>query len=238
MTSTQHDTVNVAQAVYVRVGPITLKGELYIPDGAKGVVLFVHGSGSSRYSPRDRLIAAALHEQHFATFLFDLLTPEESVKDIHTCEFRFNVGLLTRRVAVATDALARDPALRGLPWAYVATGTGAAAALMAAADNPARATAIVSRDGRPDLADEALGRVTTPTLLLAGSEDRETLAFNKKAYALLQCEKELNVISAADDLVDELRVADELVTLTRTWLERHFHPEMVTSQSHEVAHRL
>lgn len=229
MRTMKRHSIVMPQAVYVRAGAVSLEGELYVPEGARGVVVFVHGGGSSRHSPRDRLIAAKLQTERFATFLFDLLTPEELAKDIQTGEFRCNVGLLALRVGAVTDALARDPAVRGMQFAYLATGTGAAAALIAAADKPARAAAIIARSGRPDLAEAALDRGTAPTLLVVGSEDRETLAFNRKAYALLHCEKKLHVMRGPEHVFEETCAIEELETLVLEWLHRHLEPELAAS---------
>lgn len=229
MTTAQRHKVIMPQTVHVRADSVVLEGELYVPDGARGVIVFLHGGGSSRHSPRDRSIANELHKHRFATFLFDLLTVEEEAKSIQTSEFRFNVGLLAKRVAEVTDVLVRDPIVRGLPLAYVATSTGAAAAIMAAADVPGRVAAIISRGGCPDLADAALGRVEAPTLLIVGSKDSETLERNQGAFSRLHCEKELRVVAGASHLFDEAGAIEQVEGLVVAWLERHLQPEMAAA---------
>jgi alpha-beta hydrolase superfamily lysophospholipase len=215
------------QAVYLHVGSAFLDGELLVPAGARGLVMFVHGGGSSRHSPHDRAIAAKLHDEFFATFLFDLLTCEEEAKDIQTGEYRHNVDLLANRLAEITDTLKRDPLVRSLPFAYVATGTGAAAALAAAAEQPSRCEAIILRNGRPDLPHSVFGQVHTPTLLIVGNNDPAILKQNQEAFEFLRCEKKLQIISCADQRFEQPGTFQQMEKMTADWLARHLRAELV-----------
>jgi putative phosphoribosyl transferase len=179
--------------VGVSAGSATLEGSLGIPDGARGVVLFAHGSGSGRRSPRNRHVASALREAGLATLLVDLLTPEEEEVDLHTRRLRFDVGLLAERLVGATDWLAQEASTRDLRVGYFGASTGAGAALVAAAERPG-VGAVVSRGGRPDLAGEALPLVAAPTLLIVGGEDRPVIEMNRGAYARMRVEKELKIV--------------------------------------------
>ena len=156
--------------IRVPAGPVTLEGNLSVPDDAQGVVLFAHGSGSGRHSPRNRYVAGALREAGLATLLIDLLTPEEEEVDLRTRHLRFDIGLLADRLAGATDWLAQDRNTQNLRVGYFGASTGAGAALVAAAERPEAVGAVVSRGGRPDLAGEVLPRVAAPTLLIVGGE--------------------------------------------------------------------
>src|SRR5262245_25740796 len=162
---------NESRPVRMRAGVVTLDGDLTVPPGGRGVVLFAHGSGSSRHSPRNRFVARVLQEGGFATLLMDLLTPDEEAIDLRTGHLRFDVGLLATRLIAAIDWLREQPATRDLPIGLFGASTGAGAALVAAAERPREVGAIVSRGGRPDLAGAALGRVLAPTLLIAGGND-------------------------------------------------------------------
>ncbi len=217
------------QKVYARAGAASLEGELHVPDEARGLVVFVHGSGSATHSPRDRFMAAKLHEQHLATFMIELLTAEEEADDLASGKYRFDIAMLAKRLGEVSDALARDPAVRGLPVAYLATGTGAAAAIVAAADKPVRAAAIISRGGRVDLAGPALPRVKAPTLLIVGGEDRDTLDLNQDACNLLRCPKELRVVAGTKHLFEEPGAIEEVEALVYAWVEHHLQPEMAAT---------
>ena len=201
----------------VRIGPFGLEGRLVVPRDASGLVLFAHGSGSSRMSPRNNYVAVALRRSGLATLLFDLLTNEEEADRANV----FDIELLADRLLMATSwASEHDPAGR-LPVGYFGASTGAAAALVAAARRAGRIGAIVSRGGRPDLAGSALPKVTVPTLLIVGGQDHKVLALNRDALALLTCEKHLAVVPGATHLFEEPGTLDAVVDLARRWFERH-----------------
>jgi putative phosphoribosyl transferase len=198
----------------VRITPSGLEGTLTIPPEAAGIVLFAHGSGSSRHSPRNVYVAAALHKAKFATLLFDLLTEAEEFNR----ENVFDIRLLGSRLLEATEWIkARQP---DLPLGYFGASTGAAAALIAAASNP-QVRAVVSRGGRPDLAGNALARVTAPTLLIVGGNDDLVIELNHEAYAQLRCEKRLSIVPAATHLFEEPGTLDEVVKLATQWFTQH-----------------
>ena len=196
-------------------GPI--EGDLVVPDGARGVVVFAHGSGSSRHSARNKRVASALQDAGLGTLLFDLLTAAEEIVDERTRALRFDIALLGERLVAVTDALADEARARDLPVGYFGASTGAAAALVAAAARPA-VRAVVSRGGRPDLAGEALPTVVAPVLLIVGSLDREVLALNREAQARLGGPSELVVVPGATHLFEEPGALDEVARLA----ERHF----------------
>src|SRR5436853_4038098 len=192
------------QAHQVQVGNnITLEGNLHIPENPHGVVLFAHGSGSSRHSPRNQFVAQVLHEAGFATLLIDLLTAHEEEQDRLTGHLRFNIDLLSQRVEGATNWLTVNPATANLKIGYFGASTGAAAALVAAAELPMAIGAVVSRGGRPDLASSSLPAVQAPTLLLVGSKDTQVIELNRRAFSLLRCEKQLEIIPGASHLFEE-----------------------------------
>jgi pimeloyl-ACP methyl ester carboxylesterase len=195
----------------------TIDGDLVVPDGARGVVCFAHGSGSSRHSSRNKRVAAALQRARFATLLFDLLTEQEELVDERTRALRFDIGLLGRRLVMVTDALVAEPEIRDLPVGYFGASTGAAAALVAAAERP-HVKAIVSRGGRPDLARDALARVFAPTLLIVGELDREVLVLNRDAAALIPGPTEIVVVPGATHLFEEPGALDVVAELAT----RHF----------------
>ncbi|MDP9454668.1 MAG: dienelactone hydrolase family protein [Actinomycetota bacterium] len=206
--------------VRVPASAVTLEGSLGIPDGAVGVVLFAHGSGSGRHSPRNRLVAQSLREAGLATLLVDLLTPQEEEVDLGTRRLRFDVGLLAERLAGATDWLARQADTRDLRVGYFGASTGAGAALVAAAERPG-VGAVVSRGGRPDLAGEALTRVAAPTLLIVGGEDEPVLEMNREAFARMRAEKELEIVPGATHLFGEPGKLEEVARLAAGWFARH-----------------
>lgn len=214
---------HVADIRPVRVpvgGAIVLDGDLGLPADARAVVLFAHGSGSSRFSPRNRHVARLLNEGRLATLLVDLLTAEEEAVDISTRGLRFDIPLLAARLAAAIDWLGREPAAADLPIGCFGSSTGAAAALVAAVDRPEAVAAVVSRGGRPDLAGPALPRVAAPTLLIVGGEDRQVLDLNRAALARLACEKQLAIVPGATHLFEEPGALDEAARLARAWFER------------------
>lgn len=201
---------------------VTLAGSLSIPSGALGVVLFAHGSGSSRHSPRNRQVAETLQNTGLATLLIDLLTPEEDAIDRRTRSLRFDIKLLADRLIGATDWLKHHPDTRNLPIGYFGASTGAGAALMAAAEYPNTVRAIVSRGGRPDLAGSALSQVVAPTLLIVGENDPQVIQLNQYALARLNTEKRLDIIPRASHLFEEIGALPEVARLASLWFQRHF----------------
>ena len=201
----------------VTIAPVGLDGMLGLPPGAKGIVLFAHGSGSGRYSPRNNFVAEALRDSGLATLLFDLLTVEEE-RDRRNV---FDIELLAQRLLTATAWVRENAATAGLAIGYFGASTGAAAALVAAAarDNPV--AAIVSRGGRPDLAGPALAAVAAPTLLIVGGDDTDVLALNRAAFAKLHCEKQLTVVPGATHLFEEPGALEAVVDHARGWFLAH-----------------
>ena len=210
--------------VRVPAGGVRLEGNLARPEDARGVVLFAHGSGSSRLSPRNRHVARVLNEATLATLLVDLLTPEEEAIDARTAHLRFDISLLAQRLIGATDWLADHPDTRGLRVGYFGASTGAAAALVAAAVRTAAVGAVVSRGGRSDLAGRALALVRAPTLLIVGGRDAQVLELNREAFAQLTCEKRLEIVPGATHLFEEPGALDRVALLARDWFERHLTP--------------
>ena len=209
------------RSVTVRAGPALLEGELSIPGDDGGIVLFAHGSGSSRHSPRNRHVAQFLREGALGTLLIDLLTSEEETAEAATRHLRFDIELLGERLVALTDWLRAQPDTRGLPLGYFGASTGAAAALMAAARRPEEVRAVVSRGGRPDLARPSLPRVAAPTLLIVGERDALVLDLNRDALGQLRCEKALAIVPAATHLFEEPGALDEVARLAREWFRRH-----------------
>jgi putative phosphoribosyl transferase len=198
----------------VRIGPMGLEGTLTLPAaGRDGIVLFAHGSGSGRLSPRNRFVAGELAHAGFGTLLFDLLTPSEATDRRNV----FDIGLLAQRLLLATVWLDECPATRGAPIGYFGASTGAAAALVAETHAPRPIGAIVSRGGRPDLAGAALGRVRAPTLLIVGSLDGDVIDLNRQALAMLPHEKDLAIVPGAGHLFEEPGTLEEVVELARDW---------------------
>jgi putative phosphoribosyl transferase len=209
------------QLVQVPAGSVTLEGNLSLPEQSRAIVLFAHGSGSSRHSPRNRYVARMLNEARLATLLIDLLTLHEEVLDARTAHLRFDIDLLTERLVDATDWLTQSRDTRDFPIGYFGASTGAAAALAAAALRPDTVGAIVSRGGRPDLAGAALPRVRAPTLLIVGEEDAQVLELNRTALAQLRCQKQLAIVLGATHLFEEPGALDEVAQLARDWFRRH-----------------
>lgn len=210
-------------------GPVTLEGNLSLPLEPLGLVLFAHGSGSGRHSPRNRHVAEVLNEARLATLLIDLLTAEEERIDQVTAELRFDIDLLASRLVHATDWLGSFGETSALPLGYFGASTGAAAALVAAARRPERTAAVVSRGGRPDLAAPVLARVHAPTLLIVGGADTPVIAFNRSALAALRCEKDLVIIPGATHLFEEPGALDDVADLAAQWFLRHLIREALTS---------
>jgi putative phosphoribosyl transferase len=209
--------------VAINVDDVTFDGTLVVPRDANGVVLFAHGSGSSRHSARNRYVAQILHTQGTATLLFDLLTRHEESMDQYTGELRFDIPFLAKRLVAATRWIANDASTRDLKVGYFGASTGAGAALVAAAELPKVISAIVSRGGRPDLAGSALGLVRAPTLLIVGGEDNPVIAMNREALSQLKCpDKKLAIIPGATHLFEEPGTLEEVAKLAAEWFSRHF----------------
>ncbi|HUH06983.1 MAG TPA: alpha/beta family hydrolase [Egibacteraceae bacterium] len=201
-----------------------LEGDLTVPDAASGIVVFAHGSGSSRRSPRNRQVAAALNEAGLATLLFDLLTSAEDEVDLQTRELRFDIALLAERLVAATEWLVAQAATRGLRVGYFGASTGAAAALVAAARIPDQVGPIVSRGGRPDLAGDSLERVNSPVLLIVGGADAQVLELNRQAAARLPGEVDLQIVPGAGHLFEEPGALEEVARLAGEFFTRRFPP--------------
>lgn len=216
------DRTDSEQSVRVPAGSVTLDGNLGLPAGAAGIVLFAHGSGSGRHSPRNRFVAGQLRQAGLGTLLIDLLTEAEERVDARTAHLRFDIGLLADRLVGAIDWLGREPRTAGLPVGLFGASTGGGAALVAAARRPDRVAAVVSRGGRPDLADGALPTVRTPTLLLVGGDDDVVITLNEQALRRLGSPvKELVVIPGASHLFEEPGKLEEVARRAADWFARH-----------------
>jgi dienelactone hydrolase len=207
--------------IHVEAGGVVLSGHLTIPETPRGIVLFAHGSGSSRHSPRNRFVAGTLHGAAFATLLFDLLTVEEERIDLDTREFRFDIGLLAERLIGAVDWAVLHQRTRGLPIGVFGASTGAAAALIAAARRPGQVEAVVSRGGRPDLAGDSLPQVRAPVLLIVGGADPYVLELNRQAARQLDAPWEIDVVPGATHLFEEPGKLDQAARLATDWFTRH-----------------
>jgi putative phosphoribosyl transferase len=207
--------------VQISADGTNLDGDLSIPENLRGVVLFAHGTGSSRLSPRNRYVAALLQNAGFATLLLDLLTEQEEVLDRDTAALRFDIDFLAKRLLRATEWLAQQPHLEKVKIGYFGASTGAAAALVAAAKPGNEIGAIVLRGGRPDLAGPALNKVQAPTLLIVGGDDQIVLDLNRDAISLLQSERRLEIIPHATHLFEEPGALEEVARLARQWFELH-----------------
>ena len=208
-----------SEAVHISCGNVTLEGELELPSRAIGLVLFAHGSGSSRHSPRNQAVASVLRESGVGTLLFDLLTAEEENEDNVTTQLRFDIAMLADRLAEATQwATHHLPQYR---IGYFGSSTGGAAALVAAAKWGDRIGAVVSRGGRPDLAGDALPGVLAPTLLIVGERDGEVIRLNESAFAELRCQKGLSIVPRATHLFEEPGALEEVARLAANWFQRY-----------------
>jgi putative phosphoribosyl transferase len=224
---TDHPTPPRRLEVEVPVGDVAVAGILTLPPEALGMVVFAHGSGSGRLSPRNNAVADVLHRAGFGTLLIDLLTAEEEKADLITRRLRFDIPLLAERVIAATDWLDAEAMVGGLqdlPLGCFGASTGAAAALVAAAERPHRVGAVVSRSGRPDLAGEALSRVSAPTLLIVGSRDPEVLGLNRQAQAALGGLSRLEIVPGAGHMFEEPGTLERAAVLTRDWFRRGLGP--------------
>ncbi len=205
----------------IPVGKVEVEGTLTLPPGAKGVVLFAHGSGSSRFSPRNQYVAKEFNKAKVATLLFDLLTAEEEETDVVTAEYRFNITLLAERLIGATQWLRNDQLTKNLAFGYFGASTGAAAALVAAAKLPIDIAAVVSRGGRPDLAGEYLQTVVAPTLLLVGGLDTEVIELNRLAMDQMTNEKKLVIVPGATHLFEEPGTLEQVAKVSAEWFLRY-----------------
>jgi putative phosphoribosyl transferase len=214
----------VEESLHIPVDDVLLPADVVVPAEARGVVLFAHGSGSSRHSPRNRYVAAELREAGLATVLADLLTPAEEERDAWTAELRFAIGLLAGRLEALTDWLAMYRPTEGLGIGHFGASTGAAAALVAAAERPTTVQAIVSRGGRPDLAGDHLDQVVQPTLLVVGGDDAGVIDLNRDALIRLPGEARLEIIPGATHLFAEAGALEQVARLARDWFLLHLRP--------------
>jgi putative phosphoribosyl transferase len=211
--------------VQIPAGHAVLSGNLTIPENAMALVLFAHGSGSSRYSPRNQFVARTLNRAGLGTLLFDLLTPEEEALDVHTREHRFNIGLLAKRLVHAMNWTRQQDQIRDLRIGYFGSSTGGAAALVAAAELPQEIGAVVSRGGRPDLAGDALPKVQAPTLLIVGGNDDIVIELNEMARDQMRCEVKLEIIPGATHLFEEAGALEHVAKLASDWFSLHLGPK-------------
>jgi dienelactone hydrolase len=220
----------LTQKVHIPSGEVILEGELQIPGAAKGVVLFAHGSGSSRFSPRNQYVARVIREAGIGTLLFDLLTREEELIDMRTRHLRFDIGLLARRLVDASNWIAEKSETRHLRAGYFGSSTGGGAALVAASEIGDEIGAVVSRGGRPDMAGEALTRVVSPTLLIVGGLDQVVIQLNEEAYRKLRCKKELKIVPGATHLFEEPGKLEEVARLAAEWFRHYLQPQSAIDQ--------
>jgi dienelactone hydrolase len=225
----QHEDGDMAavlsgREVVVTSESVTLRGLLGIPQEARGVVLFAHGSGSGRLSSRNNAVARSLQDAGFATLLIDLLSEEEERADAATGRLRFDIGFLAKRLEAATSWLASSADTRSMGIGYFGASTGAAAALVAAAEMPGHVHAVVSRGGRPDLAGEHLAKVKAPTLLIVGSRDVPVIPLNEDAFAQLRCAKKLDIVPGASHLFEEPGTLDVVSQLAASWFTKYLGP--------------
>lgn len=214
--------IDDVRPVEIRTATYILLGDLGVPDDASGLVLFAHGSGSSRLSPRNRFVAQQLREGGLATLLFDLLTAQEEEVDRITRHLRFDIEMLGRRLVAATDWVLQQEAVQGLDIGYFGASTGAAAALIAASERPQKVHAVVSRGGRPDLAQRVLAKVTQPTLLIVGGHDVPVIGMNEEALSQMSVdESKLEIIPRATHLFQEPGALEEVARLAREWFQRY-----------------
>lgn len=219
--ATMTKTMTRPAPVTISARGVDLKGDLLVPPDARGIVLFAHGSGSSRLSPRNRYVAEALNQRGLGTLLLDLLTASEEQVDDATAELRFDIPFLARRLEAASDWLSRRPETRRLPLGYFGASTGAAAALVAAASRADDVFAVVSRGGRPDLALEVLARVKAPTLLIVGGRDPEVIGMNEAAASLMKTECRLKIVPGATHLFEEPGALESVARLAADWFLDH-----------------
>ncbi len=212
---------SLESAIKIPVGSVEVEGNMFLPANAKGLVVFAHGSGSSRFSPRNQYVAKEFNKANMGTLLFDLLTPGEEEEDELTAEYRFNIQLLSQRLVGVTEWLRNDSQTAKLKLGYFGASTGAAAALIAAAKMPTEVSAVVSRGGRPDLAGEYLPQVQAPTLLLVGGDDEEVIELNKQAQSQMQNKNKLVVIPGATHLFEEPGKLEQVAEFAAEWFNRY-----------------
>jgi dienelactone hydrolase len=210
----------VAESVQIDTGLFQLQGDLVVPESARGIVLFAHGSGSSRFSPRNQHVASILQQRNLGTLLFDLLTEEEEILDSQTREYRFDIDLLTTRLVSATDWTVKNDVLCKMRIGYFGASTGAAAAIKAAALRPDQVDAVVSRGGRPDLAGDALQHLKAPTLFIVGEQDYQVIQLNVQAMKKIRGEKSLQIIPGATHLFEEPGTLDSVSNAAASWFKR------------------
>jgi putative phosphoribosyl transferase len=211
---------SLESALKIPVGNVEVEGNMFLPEQASGLVVFAHGSGSSRFSPRNQYVAKEINKANIGTLLFDLLTPGEEEEDELTGEYRFDIGLLAQRLIGVTQWLRNDPSTQNVKLGYFGASTGAAAALIAAAKMPEAVSVVVSRGGRPDLAGEYLSQVQAPTLLLVGGWDEEVIELNKQAQQQMTNENKLVIIPAATHLFEEPGKLEEVASFATDWFRR------------------
>jgi putative phosphoribosyl transferase len=216
--------MTAAEAVSITVDGTTVEGDLAVPDGAQALVVFAHGSGSSRKSPRNQQVAALLHRAGLGTLLFDLLTAQEEREEQATRHLRFDIELLASRLIGATAWLEQQTTIAQRPFGFFGASTGAAAALVAAAGLGERVGAVVSRGGRPDLAGDALRDVLAPTLLIVGGRDEAVLRLNRQAAAALRCPHRIEVVAGATHLFEEPGALEQVAALAVDWFRQHLPP--------------
>jgi dienelactone hydrolase len=224
LESTTIDKRQESKTVRIPSGKVMLDGTMVVPPGARGIVLFAHGSGSSRHSPRNQYVARMIREAGIGTLLFDLLTPEEEASELRTRHLRFDIELLAGRLMDATLWVTGEEVSAGMPVGYFGASTGGGAALVAAAALGDMIGAVVSRGGRPDLAGEALSRVQAPTLLIVGGRDQVVIQLNREALTQLVCRKELKIIPGATHLFEEPGALEEVARQASAWFRRELQP--------------
>jgi dienelactone hydrolase len=218
----------VDESVRIQAGTASLEADLKVPERAYGLVIFAHGSGSGRFSRRNRAVADFLERGGLGTLLLDLLTREEEAVDERTREYRFDIDRLARRVVAAADWARAQQELRPLALAFFGASTGAAAALIAAAERPDITRAVVSRGGRPDLAGEALQRVQAPTLLIVGGNDDIVIDLNQQAMSRMRAAVELKIVPGATHLFEESGALEKVAEMARDWCQKHLRPLAMT----------
>ena len=216
--------ISEEENIEITLGDVVLRGNLHLRPNSKGIVIFAHGSGSSRFSPRNRFVAEILQNDGHSTLLMDLLTEVEDEVDKRTRKFRFDIPMLANRVSNVKDWIRDLPDANDLPLGLFGSSTGAAAALIAAAENPIGVNAVVSRGGRVDLAEDFLGKVTAATLFIVGERDKTVLELNREAYKKLKTEKDLKIIEGASHLFEEPGALEQVANITSKWFSDHFQP--------------
>jgi dienelactone hydrolase len=227
MTAKRPKSNEISTSIRIAAEDVVLHGDLRVPQHARGFVIFVHGSGSSRFSPRNRYVAEELNKHGLATLLLDLLTDEEQSIDSETMRYRFDISLLARRSILVASWARHQPEIGRLPIGLFGASTGAAAALMTAAALKEQIAAVVSRGGRPDLAEDALDRVKAPTLLIVGGEDETVLDLNRKAVARMRCSNKLYVIPGATHLFEEPGALEQVASAAGAWFVRNMQEDVV-----------